>query len=594
MVLDAYDIYSTLWRYIVISGQQSLVVEGLKTCKSDAEIIAYVRRIADNSAGEPFELKDLKGDRKNEAKAVDCRKLGNEKYHPKVKEYVKAIAYYNESIALSEEGSESLAIAYANRSAVCYELKEYSDCLENIRLARENSYPENLLYKLDNREKDCFKHLAENNDHKLCTQNDQRNPKLSYKPNPKIPHISECIELKEDDQFGRYLITNRNLNAGDIVIEEKPFSSLLVNDHRYMNCDYCHDDKFLTLIPCKCCTVTMFCSTKCQQKAMDNYHRIECSVIKDMQLHFTKVILMALRTTTTAISTFDYNLEELRLYVESIDEKSLNPFKLDWTTIDSKQVYSTIHVLATNQDSRSTSDIVQRSVYAIIMSELLFQHTELGKLCDNNESHDLIRTLLFRHAQTAPVNMHSVMFMDYTPNEIEKYSQLKLGCGSFPILSMINHSCAPNLVRMTLPNGHVVALVNRPIKKGGQLFDNYGYHHCLDTLDERQSGLLGQYCFRCQCEACKLNYPLYANLPHAKLPPSMKNPIDYAEMDRLAEHDMTIALRKIPEYCRFLNMLDSQYPNYEVSSVQEALLRCYQIVFAKQSRKVRYKDLCSL
>nr|XP_019565117.2 SET and MYND domain-containing protein 4 [Aedes albopictus] len=594
MVLDAHDIYLTLWRHIVISGQSKEVAKGLKACTADSEIISFVRRVADDSIGEPFELKELQGDGKNEAKAIECRKLGNEKFHPKIKEYVKAIAYYNESIALSEDGSETLAIAYANRSAVCYELKEYTDCLQNIRLARENSYPEQLLFKLDNREKDCLKRLAEN-DHKQLEKDDvPRKPKLSYKPNPKIPHISDCLELKEDDQFGRYLVTNRNLSAGDIVIEETPFSSLLVSDRRYMNCDYCHDDQFLTLIPCKSCTVTMFCSTNCQHKAMDTYHRIECSVIKDMQSLFTKVILMALRTTTTAISTFDYNLEELRLHVESIDEKSLNPFKLNWTNIDSKQVYSTIHILATNQSLRSASDLVQRSVYAIIMSELLFRNTELGKLCDNNESHDLIRTLLFRHAQTSPVNMHSIMFMDYTPKENEKYSQLNLGCGSFPILSMINHSCAPNLVRMTLPNGNVVALVNRPIKKGGQLFDNYGYHHCLESLDERQSGLLGQYCFRCQCEACKLNYPLFVNLPHAKLPPSVKPPIDYDEMDRLAEHDMATALRKIPEYCRFLNMFDSQYPNYEVSSVQEALLRCYQIVFSKQSRKVRYKDLCSL
>ncbi|XP_062716814.1 SET and MYND domain-containing protein 4 [Aedes albopictus] len=594
MALDAYDIYSALWKHIVTSNQREDVVNGIKACISDSEIISFVRRVADNSIGEPFELKDLERDCKNEAKAIECRKLGNEKFHPKVKKYIEAVAYYNESIALSEDGSETLAIAYANRSAVCYELEEYADCLQNIRLARENSYPENLTFKLDNREKGCLKRLAEN-DHKQLEKDDvPRKPKLSYEPNPKIPRISDCLELKEDDQFGRHLVTNRNLSVGDIVIEEAPFSSLLVSDRRYMHCDYCHDDQFLTLIPCKSCTVTMFCSTNCQQKAVDTYHRIECSVIKDMHFLFTKVILMALRTTTTAISTFDYNLKELRLHVESIDEKSMNPFKLDWSSIDSKQVYSTIHILATNQSLRSASDLVQRSVYAIIMSELLFRNTELGKLCDDQESHDLIRTLLFRHAQASPVSMHSTMFMEYTPKEYEKYSPLKVGCGSFPILSMINHSCAPNLERMTLPNGNVMALVNRPIKKGGQLFDNYGYHHCLESLEKRQNGLFEQYSFRCQCEACKLKYPLFIRLPHAKLPPGVRPPIDYDEMDRLAQHDMATALRKIPEYCWYLNMLDPQYPNYEVSSVQEALVKCYHVVYAKKSRKARYKDLCNL
>lgn len=124
-------------------------------------------------------------------------------------------------------------------------------------------------------------------------------------------------------------------------------------------------------------------------------------------------------------------------------------------------------------------------------------------------------------------------------------------------------------------------------------FISFSYHHCLESLMERQSGLSRQYCFQCQCEACRLNYPLYFKLPHAKLPVKVKQPIDYHEMNLIGEHDMATALRKIPDFCNFLNSFDSQYPNYELSSVQEALLRCYQIVFAKQSRKIKYKDLSS-
>ena len=116
----------------------------------------------------------------------------------------------------------------------------------------------------------------------------------------------------------------------------------------------------------------------------------------------------------------------------------------------------------------------------------------------------------------------------------------------------------------------------------------------MESLEKRQNGLFEQYSFRCQCEACKLKYPLIIRLPHAKLPSGVRPPIDYDEMDRLAEHDMATALRKIPEYCWYLNMLDPQYPNYEVSSVQEALVKCYHVVYAKKSRKARYKDLCNL
>ncbi|XP_055533019.1 uncharacterized protein LOC129723079 isoform X2 [Wyeomyia smithii] len=120
------------------------------------------------------------------------------------------------------------------------------------------------------------------------------------------------------------------------------------------------------------------------------------------------------------------------------------------------------------------------------------------------------------------------------------------------------------------------------------------YHHCLETLSERQIGLRGQYCFRCQCEACKNNYPLYYDLDHAQLPPGVVNPINTEELEELRKHNLKTALKKIPEYCQFLNEFDTQYPNYEVSSVQEALLRCFQIAYAYQTRKLNYRSLCRL
>ncbi|XP_058827165.1 SET and MYND domain-containing protein 4 [Topomyia yanbarensis] len=591
LIMDAHDLYSALWRKIVISKQEKRVSVDLKAFRTESEIISYVRQLLDES--ELLQKIQFVGDSKNESKAIECRKIGNESFHPKIKKYIKAIECYNESIALSNANSESLAIAYANRSAICFELKEYHDCLENIRLAQQNPYPAHLLPKLLKRKTDCLE-LINNHMDQSKPDDALREPKLCYNTNPKIPHISDCLELKEDDHFGRHLVTNRNLSAGDLIIMEKPFSAMLEGKYRYLNCDNCLQDNFLTLIPCNHCSITMFCSEICRQKAYESYHRIECPIIKHMRLLFTKVILMALRTTTMAISTFGYDLEELRQHVETLDKTSLNAFELDWRNVHAKEIYSTIHVLATNQSLRSPSDLTQRAIYAIVMSEALLNYTPLKKLCGSNESHrNLIRLLNFRHSQTAPVNMHSTAYMNYCPDEIEQFQHHDIGCVSLPILSMINHSCAPNMVRMTLSNGHIVALLNRPIEKGGQLYDNYGYHHCLETLSERQIGLLKQYCFKCQCEACKNNYPLYHDLQHAKLSTGIKNPINTFELDVLRKHDIGMALKKIPEYCKFLNEYDYQYPNYEVSSVQEALLRCFQIVYSIQSRKMKYRGFCS-
>ncbi|XP_058836425.1 SET and MYND domain-containing protein 4-like isoform X2 [Topomyia yanbarensis] len=305
----------------------------------------------------------------------------------------------------------------------------------------------------------------------------------------------------------------------------------------------------------------MFCSEICLQRAYESYHRIECPVIKHMQSLFTKVILMALRTTTMAISTFDYNLEELQQHVEMLGETSSNPFDLDWGNAHAKDIYSTIHGLATNQKIRYPSDLIQRSIYSIVMSSALLSNTPLNSLCGSNESHrNLIRLLIFRHAQTSPVSMHSTGYINYCPNEEDPFQSAKLGCASFPILSMLNHSCAPNLTRLTLPTGQVAAILNRPIKKGGQLYDDYGYHHCIETLYERQIGLLQRFNFKCQCEACINNYPLYYHLKRLKLSPGHKN------FGTLEWDDIAKAVKKIPQLCKFLNEYDNQYPNFELNS----------------------------
>lgn len=62
-----------------------------------------------------------------------------------------------------EEGytHEELALGYANRSAVLFQLKEYELCIRDITRAFDNSYPNNLMYKLFERKARCLKALRE-------------------------------------------------------------------------------------------------------------------------------------------------------------------------------------------------------------------------------------------------------------------------------------------------------------------------------------------------------------------------------------------------------------------------------------------------
>lgn len=60
-------------------------------------------------------------------KILYCRQKGNEKF--KQKKAQECHEFYTKSIALAESGSENLALAYANRSAILFDVGLYKECL---------------------------------------------------------------------------------------------------------------------------------------------------------------------------------------------------------------------------------------------------------------------------------------------------------------------------------------------------------------------------------------------------------------------------------------------------------------------------------
>jgi hypothetical protein len=168
-------------------------------------------------------------------------------------EFQKALECYNKSICFAESGSSELSVAYANRSAVYMQVKKYRKCLENIVMSREQG---NLDGKLKEREEKC-KRLMEV--HKSDENSDPCDFfKLSHPPNDRIPFIVDCLELREDEKFGRYIVTSRDLQPGDVIAIEEPFYKFIDKESRYSRCCNCLKSNDLSLIPCTQCTSSEF------------------------------------------------------------------------------------------------------------------------------------------------------------------------------------------------------------------------------------------------------------------------------------------------------------------------------------------------
>jgi SET and MYND domain-containing protein 4 len=189
--------------------------------------------------------------RKNTEKSDKFRDKGNLQFQNG--QFLEALHSYNKSLCLAPPNSQQISLAYANRSAVYLKAKLFHKCLQNIELARRTGYPADKLQKLEEREERCKK-LIET--YKIPIENDPRDNffKLSYPPHEKIPFIANCIEVREDEKYGRFVVTNRNLEPGDIIAIDEPVYKFVDKEVFDRHCANCLKSNELSLMPCDGCT----------------------------------------------------------------------------------------------------------------------------------------------------------------------------------------------------------------------------------------------------------------------------------------------------------------------------------------------------
>lgn len=171
-------------------------------------------------------------------------------------EFFEALVAFNKSLCFAESGSEQISIAYAARSAIYFETKNYEKCLENIKLAKLTKSRIEMLPKLEEREEKCRRLMKTK---QMTASVDQSNFfKLSHVANPKIPFIVNCLTLRESEKFGRFIVTTSDLRPGDVVAIEEPFYKFIDKESSYSRCTNCLKSNKLSLIPCSACSTSAF------------------------------------------------------------------------------------------------------------------------------------------------------------------------------------------------------------------------------------------------------------------------------------------------------------------------------------------------
>lgn len=203
--------------------------------------------------------------KKSDTISLELKKEGNEFYEKR--RFKDALLKYNAALCYSKDDSENLSHAFANRSAACFEMKKYEECLRNIKLAMKNNYPPANLHVLKLREEKCLDLIRKQKNNNSSKWDFF---KLSYKSKMTNPQIADILELKCSEKFGRFIVTREDVKAGSILAIEKPFCSVLLSNSRHVTvdslnkfyrCAFCLKENIFELLPCPgccCCNFKFF------------------------------------------------------------------------------------------------------------------------------------------------------------------------------------------------------------------------------------------------------------------------------------------------------------------------------------------------
>lgn len=143
--------------------------------------------------------------------------------------------------------------------------------------------------------------------------------------------------------------------------------------------------------------------------------------------------------------------------------------------------------------------------------------------------------------------------------EIKK-EKLEIGFAVGLFGSLFNHSCDPNIMRISF-EGKIVFMANRPIKAGEQLFITYSFNFPDAERIYRQKSLKG-FNINCKCEACTNNWPTLRKLPKKIKNFEIPKPATYHE-------NAESMLKQFKKNCGKLEEIWKFHPCFETAALIE-------------------------
>jgi hypothetical protein len=249
----------------------------------------------------------------------------------------------------------------------------------------------------------------------------------------------------------------------------------------------------------------MFCDQKCMNKARKRFHDVECEISEQDSQNFQSEIdgyaitLVTLRAMVEAFRMAG-SVQRLRELMNPETEENIFDFDL-------------------SHEVDETMETKHLKVLSILQGVLTEE--EIVTIVNNPSSSNLILEPSLR--KLFPIAEDFNFMIDFTVrfDSIRQCNAIPLSrvkaSGILPFGSFFNHSCDPNVERITVFGNKTVSVVMKPVKKGEQLLITYSSTMIYSTapIEKRQEEIFERYRFDCSCFACinNLNFATSLTFP---------------------------------------------------------------------------------
>jgi len=516
------------------------------------------------------------GGGKSEGETKRCREAGNKHFQAGRDE--EALKQFNRAVVAApvnakQEGRD-LSIALANRSAVLFRLGYSSLAIRDIDMALEAGYPLELRFKVYERKYKCL--LSQNkwseaklalekldqsltdaktdSSKKQSIQNDilstledikcqmTENPESENKNdleensenihklveiNPKSPAASDCIQIKYEEDRGRFAVARRDIAVGTVLLIEDPAVCNLKPEYQGTHCDVCLRSCQLSTVPCSGCAKVSFCSKACRDKAAQTYHQYECGTVDFFKAFLSKMSqerkkedgaknYHTLSYRAVAQKPFSW-LKENKSWLRGGDcihgSAGEDVMPASYTSM--------VHLVSHHERRTLATSfwLIVSGVFHLRTLQAMgyFGVKKMKPSSSLTEDEKFVGGLLVNFLELMQFNTHGVTesVLD-RPGTNQGYKSVNLGCAVYPTLAMFNHSCDHNIDKYMVGSKTVV-LAAKNIKAGEEITENYFPCSSLIPRPERRSWLAEHYWFDCGCNPCRKNQPMTKDMPQEPL-----------------------------------------------------------------------------